>query len=360
MPYISFDEEGVCSYCRDFETRGNYLKGEKALEEFISQYRRNSGEPDVLIGFSGGRDSAFGLDYVKNTLGLHPITFTYDWGMVNDLARRNQARVVGKLGVEHIVISADIRTKRLNINKNLKAWLKHPDLGMVPILMAGDKQFYYYFHKVRKQTGIKLFIFCGGYEGEEGTGLFKYGFCNVTTQGKNKSLKRMTGISARDKMKIMFYYFKQFIRNPAYINKSMFDTLFAFYSSYVLTDDYLYLFHYLDWDENKIISTITGKFNWERETDTIATWRTDDGTAAFYNYIYMTIAGFTEFDIFRSHQIREGKLTREAAYEIVKEENKPRFKSIEWYGQTIDFNMNTAIEVINSAKKLYTLEKGSN
>jgi glutamine---fructose-6-phosphate transaminase (isomerizing) len=355
MPYISFDHEGVCSYCLDYEVRGTYLKGENALQEFVSQYRNPSGEPDVLIGFSGGRDSAFGLDYIKNTLGLHPITFTYDWGMVNDLARRNQARVVGKLGIEHIVISADIRTKRINIRKNLKAWLKNPELGMVPILMAGDKQFYYYFHKVRKQTGIKLFIFCGGYEGEEGTGLFKYGFCNVTTQGKKNALKRMTGISRKNKLKIMYYYFKQFIRNPAYFNRSIFDTLFAFYSSYVLTDDYLYLFHYLDWDENKILTTITEKFNWEKETDTISTWRTDDGTAAFYNYIYMTLAGFTEFDIFRSHQIREGKLTREQAYRIVEEENKPRFKSIEWYGQAIDFDMNKAIEIINSAKKLYRL-----
>jgi glutamine---fructose-6-phosphate transaminase (isomerizing) len=356
MPYISFDEEGICSYCRDYETRGNYLKGEKALEDFISKYRSSTGEPDVVIGFSGGRDSAYGLDYIKNKLGLHPITFTYDWGMVNDLARRNQARVVGKLGIEHIVISADIRTKRVNIRKNLKAWLKHPDLGMVPILMAGDKQFYYYFHKVRKQTGIKLFIFCGGYEGEEGTGLFKYGFCNVSTQGKKNALRRMTGISKKNKLKIMFYYLRQFIRNPAYINKSIFDTLFAFYSSYVLTDDYLYLFHYIDWDEKTIVNTIVNKFNWERETDTVATWRTDDGTAAFYNYIYLTLAGFTEFDIFRSHQIREGKLTREEAYKIIKEENKPRFKSIEWYGQAIDFDMNKAIEKINQAKKLYTLK----
>ena len=357
MPYISFDEEGVCSYCRDYETRGSYLKGEKALEEFVSTYRDNSGEPDVLIGFSGGRDSAFGLDYIKNTLGLHPITFTYDWGMVNDLARRNQARVVGKLGIEHIVISADIRTKRINIRKNLKAWLKKPVLGMVPLLMAGDKQFYYYFHKVRKQTGIKLFIFCGGYEGEEGTGLFKYGFCGVTTQDTKNALKRMTGISTVNKLKMMYYYLKQFIRNPAYFNKSMFDTLFAYYSSYVLPDDYVYLFHYLDWDEHKILSTITEKFNWEKETDTIATWRTDDGTAAFYNYIYMTMAGFTEFDIFRSHQIREGKLSRQQAYEIVKEENRPRFKSIEWYGQAIDFDMNKAIHIINRSKKLYMKNK---
>jgi hypothetical protein len=355
MPFISFDEKGVCSFCRDYETRGSYVKGEQALEELVSKYKSSSGEPDVLVGFSGGRDSSYGLDYMKNRLGLHPITFTYDWGMVNDLARRNQARVVGNLGIEHIVISADIRKKRANIHKNLKAWLKKPDLGMVPILMAGDKQFYYYFHKIRKQTGIKLFIFCGGYEGEEGTGLFKYGFCNVTTQGSKNALKRMTGISAANKLKIMYYYLKQFVKNPAYINKSIIDTLFAYYSSYVLPDDYLYLFHYLDWDENTILSNITEKFNWEKETDTIATWRTDDGTASFYNYIYMTMAGFTEFELFRSHQIREGKLTRDKAFEIVKEETKPRFKSIEWYGRAIDFDMNKAIEKVNSAQKLYKL-----
>jgi glutamine---fructose-6-phosphate transaminase (isomerizing) len=357
MPFISFDQQGVCSFCRDYKARGSYLQGEGALEEFVSKYRSVSGEPDVVVGFSGGRDSSYGLDYIVNHLGLHPITFTYDWGMVNDLARRNQARVVGKLGIEHIVISADIRAKRANIRKNLRAWLKKPDLGMVPILMAGDKQFYYYFHKIRNQTGIKLFIFCGGYEGEEGTGLFKYGFCNVSTQGKKNALERMTGISGKNKAKIVYYYLKQFLKNPAYINKSVFDTLFAYYSSYVLPDDYLYLFHYLDWDERRIVDSITEKFNWEKETDTIATWRTDDGTAAFYNYIYLTMAGFTEFDIFRSHQIREGKLTREQAYETIKEENKPRFKSIEWYAQIIDFDMNNALQIINSASRLYSIEQ---
>jgi hypothetical protein len=99
MPFISFDEEGVCSYCADYERRGTFVKGEEALEDFVSRYRSSSGEPDCVVGFSGGRDSAFGLDYIKNSLHLNPTTFTYDWGMVNDLARRNQARVVGKLGL---------------------------------------------------------------------------------------------------------------------------------------------------------------------------------------------------------------------------------------------------------------------
>ena len=59
--------------------------------------------------------------------------------MITELARRNQARVSGKLGVEHVWASADIQKKRSNIKKNLYAWLEKPDLGMITILMAGYK-----------------------------------------------------------------------------------------------------------------------------------------------------------------------------------------------------------------------------
>lgn len=351
MPYISFDDEGVCNYCRNFEKRGGtQLKGEKALEDLVTPYRSKNGEPDCIVGFSGGRDSTYGLDYIVNTLGMHPIVFTYDWAMVNDLARRNQARVVSRLGVEQIIVSADIRKKREYIRKNLTAWLKKPDLGMVPLLMAGDKEFYYYFHEIRKQTGVKLFIFSGGHEIEETS--FKYGFCGVD-HGVNNVMNCLTGISRTHKLQMLWYFAKQYLTNPSYINSSIFDTLYAYYCTYFLKDDYLYLYHYIEWDEKKIISTIREKFNWELSEDTRATWRTDDGTAAFYNYIYLTMAGFTEFDNFRSYQVREGKLTRDQAMELIREENKPRFEAIEWYAEAIGVDINEAIGTINNAPKLY-------
>lgn len=356
-PFIEFDKDGVCNYCRIYEERKrqgyNPVKGEKALEEVVSKYRRATGEPDCLVGFSGGRDSAYGLDYIKNTLNLHPITFTYDWGMVVDLARRNQARICGKLGLEQILISADIRKKRENIRKNLEAWLKRPELGMVPILMAGDKKFYYYFHKVREQTGVKLFLFCGGHEYEETR--FKYGFCGIR-HGVDNVHNRLTDATFISKIQLLWYFAKNFLLNPAYINSSILDTLEAYYCTYVLNDDYLYLYHYIDWDEEKILSKIKGEFDWETSPDTIATWRIDDGTAAFYNYIYMAMSGMSEFDDFRSFQIRDGKLTREKAMEIVKEENMPRFKEIEWYAQAVGFDVNMAIKKINSAPKLYNFK----
>ena len=45
--------------------------------------------------------------------------------------------------------------------------------------------------------------------------------------------------------------------------------------------------------------------------DSKTSWRIGDGTASFYNYIYYTIAGFTEHDTFRSNQIREGVISRD-------------------------------------------------
>ena len=351
-PFITFDREGVCNYCRKYEKRGSILEGEQTLENLVSKYQSPDGKPDCVVGFSGGRDSSYGLDYIKNHLKLNPITFIYDWGMVTDLARRNQARVCAELGIEQIVISADIERKRGYIRNNLEAWLKKPDLGMVPILMAGDKKFYHYFHKIRKENGIRLFIFCGGYEGEESTGLFKLGFCGVNRDEESAEY-RMTGIDIINKLKLLWYYFKNYLTNPAYINKSIFDTLFAYYASYMLPDDYVYLFNYIEWDEETIVSTIREKFDWEQEVDTVATWRTDDGTAAIYNYIYLAMAGFTEFDTIRSQQIREGKLTREEALEMTKQENKPRFESIEWYAQVVGVDVNKMISIINSAPKLY-------
>ena len=39
-----------------------------------------------------------------------------------------------KLGVENIIIAANIERKRQNIKKNIQAWMKAPHLGMVNLL----------------------------------------------------------------------------------------------------------------------------------------------------------------------------------------------------------------------------------
>ena len=94
------------------------------------------------------------------------------------------------------------------------------------------------------------------------------------------------------------------------------------------------------------------QYDWETAPDTNTTWRIGDGTAAFYNYIYYTVAGFTEHDTFRSNQIREGELTRDKALELVNDENRPRYPNLKWYLDAIGMDFSVVIRTINRVPKL--------
>ncbi|MBI4812172.1 hypothetical protein HY798_01830 [Candidatus Falkowbacteria bacterium] len=374
MPFIEFDEQGVCNYCRNYKNplvrqpadsqnldsrlsrlwRGfarnkkvEYL-GEDKLFELAEGYRSKTGESDCIVPLSGGRDSCYGLHYVKTVLKMNPIAFTYDWGMVTDLARRNQARLCGKLGVEHILLSADIRKKRDNIRKNVLAWLKKPNLGIIPLFMAGDKQVHHYVNKLKGKTGVKLNVWSVN---RLETTDFKVGFCGIPPFHDKD---RPDYLPAWQKARLAAYYLRSFLANPSLFNSSVFDTLEAYYASYFTPrPDHYRLYDFVKWDENAIVSTLLEEYDWETSPDTKTTWRIGDGTAPFYNYIYYTVAGFTESDTFRSNQIREGMLNREMALEIAREENRPRFESIKWYCDTIEIDFEKTILTISAIPKLY-------
>lgn len=349
FPFIQYDSNGVCNYCSKYVVKKQGER-EQDFKELMKTYRSKDGKPDCIIPFSGGRDSSYGMHYIVNELDLHPITYTYDWGMVTDLARRNIARVCGKLGIENIIVSADIKLKRNNIRKNVEAWLAKPELGMIPLFMAGDKQFFYFVNQIKKQTGIKLDIWSSN--SLENTD-FKVGFCGVSPEFEKE---RIDELSFSKKAKLISYYLKNFVSNSSYINSSLLDTAWAYWSYYFeKRKDYYLLFDYIKWDEKLIEKTLFEEYNWEISPDTTSTWRIGDGTAAFYNYIYYTVAGFSEFDTFRSNQIREGLITREEGLKFIAQENRPRFESMKWYFETIGVDMEQAIKVVNRIPKLYPI-----
>lgn len=345
VPFISFDSDGVCNFCHNHQSAN--LLGEKNLLETLAYHRSVLLENNCMVALSGGRDSCFGLHQMVKQYQMKPVAYTYDWGMVTPLARRNQALMCGELGVEHIWVSADIRKKRENIRKNLLAWLKRPELGMIPLLMAGDKQFFYHANRISKQMNINLMVFSMNHL--ERTD-FKSGFAGVppnTSNGKHYQLTLMK------KAALAFFYGKQFLLNPGYLNSSVLDTISAFGSYYFTKQNYLYLFDYIPWVETEVDALLIDQYGWEVAEDTSSTWRIGDGTAPFYNYVYYTVAGFSEFDTFRSNQIREGMITRKQALEKVTIENRPRWDSIKEYLQIINVNFDDTIKAIDSIPKLY-------
>jgi glutamine---fructose-6-phosphate transaminase (isomerizing) len=347
FPLIRFDQDGVCNVCNSYK-KVQY-KGAQALEEIVTPYRSEDGTPDCLMTFSGGRDSSYAVHYVKNVLKMNPLAYTYDWGMVTNIARRNISRICGKLGIEHILVSADIRAKRKNIRKNVLAWLKKPSLGTIPLFMAGDKQFFYYANKLQKQMDLKLLIF--SFNPMEETN-FKVGFCGINEIDADENINYYN-LSIINKVKLFAYYGKEYLLNPSYLNSSVWDTLFAYFSYYMIPQKYLTLFDFIKWDEEEVNRTLIEEYDWEVAKDVKSTWRIGDGTAAFYNYIYYKVAGFTEFDTLRSNQIREGYITRDKALGDLNEINIPRGESIKWYCDTVGIDFESTIKRINSIPTLY-------
>lgn len=347
MPFIVYDGDGVCNYCHNYKPWTK--RPESEIADYLDKHRSRDGSPDCIVAFSGGRDSSYGLHLLKQKYGMTPLCFSYDWGMVTDLARRNQARMCGQLGIEHIWISADIKQKRANIRANVSAWLKKPDLGMIPLFMAGDKQFFWYARDMIRGTGIKLStFFTNRLEKTD----FKTGFLGlkpVDTEMRNSP----TTASLSAKAQLFSTYGYRFLSNPRYLNRSLLDTAMAAVSYYGIEQDHLFMFDYLKWNEAEINNTLIGEYNWETAPDTPSTWRIGDGTAPFYNFIYWSAAGFTEFDTFRSNQIREGMTTREEALVGLDAVNAPRWDAIREYTNLINIDFDEAIRTIDRIPKQY-------
>lgn len=353
FPGISYDVQGVCSVCHAYQPI--QIAGEAKMKEELKKTKSaNEHDYDALVLLSGGRDSCYTIHYLVKELGMKVVAYTYDWGMVTDLARRNIQRMCSKLEVEHILISANIARKRQNIRKNVEAWLNNPSLGTVPLFMAGDKEFFYHAHQLKQQMKISNIVL--GINPLEMT-LFKSAFANASSKAKNASGGHYR-IGLAQQMNMWLYYMKEVVKNPKYINSSVLDTMWGYFSYYIMPhDQHIELFRYIPWQEDIINKTLIGEYNWETAKDTKDTWRIGDGTAAFYNYIYYRLAGFTEFDTFRSNQIREGLLTREQGLETLLESNRPRAASFQWYCDTIGIDAVKAARAINAVPTLYDRKK---
>ncbi|MGD9751431.1 MAG: amino acid adenylation domain-containing protein [Acidimicrobiia bacterium] len=111
VPGVSFDTDGTCSMCRDYdavrEQAQQYFRTVEDLLAIRDRARaRRRGRHDVLHLLSGGKDSTYAL-YRLVELGFDVYAFTLDNGFISEQAKDNVRRVVADLGVEHTFATTD-------------------------------------------------------------------------------------------------------------------------------------------------------------------------------------------------------------------------------------------------------------
>lgn len=90
-PHLSFDEEGICNACRNYENRKNvdWDERKKELMEILDRYRSKDGSNwDCIIPVSGGKDSTYQVITMLE-LGMNPLCVTATTCDLTDIGRRN-------------------------------------------------------------------------------------------------------------------------------------------------------------------------------------------------------------------------------------------------------------------------------
>jgi N-acetyl sugar amidotransferase len=134
IPYIHFDEEGVCNYCRQHEQlEAEYPTGEEgwkrltALAERIKKESRKK-KYDVVVGVSGGTDSSYMLHLTKK-LGLRPLAAHFDNTWNSKIAVENIQTLLAKLHVDLFTYVVDNKEYSDIFKSFLKASVPEIDNG---------------------------------------------------------------------------------------------------------------------------------------------------------------------------------------------------------------------------------------
>lgn len=138
-PGMNFDEQGVCSACRQYEQRSE-VDWDARREEFkalLERYRSRDGSNyDCVVGVSGGKDSTYQL-LTLCRMGLKPLAVTAVTCDVSPLGQKNLDNL-SKLGFDRIEV-ATAKWVRAAMNRHALrtvgdiSWPEHTSIYSAPL-----------------------------------------------------------------------------------------------------------------------------------------------------------------------------------------------------------------------------------
>ena len=156
-PNISFNEDGICNYCIEFEReKKQYVKegkeGAQLMDETIKNIKEygKTRKYDCLIGLSGGIDSSY-VAYIAKQKGLRALCVHFDNGWNSELAVRNIQNIVTKLGF-------DLYTYVIDWEEFKDLQLAYLRASVIDIEVITDHAIYGTIYKIAKENDLKYIL----------------------------------------------------------------------------------------------------------------------------------------------------------------------------------------------------------
>ena len=128
IPYLTFDEQGLCSACtkpwRNFTDEDRHGAEQKMVEMFDLAKQRKP-PYHVLSLVSGGADSCYLLDLLKRRYGLRPLALHIAEDIGRELAESNARRIAQATGTELMRFSMDTALVKRWLREGLPLCFQH-------------------------------------------------------------------------------------------------------------------------------------------------------------------------------------------------------------------------------------------
>jgi hypothetical protein len=109
FPGIRFDEQGICNHCHGkLQQKENLEKKSLYTEKFealIQEIKGRAPVYDVVMAFSGGKDSSYTLKLLKEKYNLRILALTYNNHFISDRALKNIEAVTRFLEIDSIIFT---------------------------------------------------------------------------------------------------------------------------------------------------------------------------------------------------------------------------------------------------------------
>lgn len=330
---LTFNDEGICSGCEihqekyDLDWQKRFKKLVKITKQYKSKTKKNY---DCIVPVSGGSESYFVLDIVKNKLKLNPLLVSYNKYYNSDLGVRNLSNLRIKFDCDIIIQNVNPQS----VKKITRTTLR--EFGSIYWhCLAGQTVF-----PVQSAVDLEIpLIIWGAHQGNEQVGMFSHTH-EVEMSRRYRKDHDLMGYEPDDLL-------------SAY-NTLTEDDIWQ----YRYPDDYdlkrvgvrgIYLSNYIPWDPKEQDELMIKKYNF-KTTINNRTFETYDHVDC-YNYhdlhdmLKLYKHGYSKVTDHATREIRHGRINKSEAQKLVTFYELKKFKYTDYFREWLGID-STALKFI--------------
>lgn len=312
---VQFDAMGICTACRSSEEKMHidWTVREKQLRTILDDAKAKSGNGyDCVLPISGGKDSFFQAHVLTKVYGLKPLAVTFNQNWVSETGFYNLQRCLEVFDLDHLQFTPARGLVNRIAKKSLDAigdacWHCHSGVGAFPLQVA---------------TRFKIPLLVWGESIAESAGRATYS-CPGTKFDRDYFTKVSAKLTAEEMIGVDLSA------------KDMHPFELPSYEEIEKTGVWgIHLGDYMFWDDERQTEWIREVYGW-RETEM-------EGAYKGYKSAECIMSGVHDFTCYlkrgfgrstgqASVDVRNGLLTRNEGFELIKKHDQERPDALDYY-----------------------------